>query len=90
MDEMEKNNKKAERKSDSCCDLPNMKVVKGLLAVFLGVLCLMLAHKVIVSMMVFIAGLGLVYYGLVMLNMTQVTNFLDMCLAKVKIFCRCK
>ena len=50
MDEMEKNNKKAERKSDSCCDLPNMKVVKGLLAVFLGVLCLMLAHKVIVSM----------------------------------------
>lgn len=90
MDEMEKNNKKTERKSDSCCDLPNMKVVKGLLAVFLGVLCLMLAHKVIVSMMVFIAGLGLVYYGLVMLNMTQVTNFLDKCLEKVKIFCRCK
>lgn len=90
MDEMEKKNQKTESKSDSCCDLPNMQVIKGLIAVFLGVLCLMLAHKVIVSMMVFIAGLVLVYYGLVMLKMTQVTNFLDKCLEKIKIFCRCK
>jgi len=65
-------------------NMPNMKMIKGLLAVIFGIICIMLAYKVVVSILFFILGFGLVYYGLTMLGMQQATNFIEDTLRKLR------
>ncbi len=58
---MEDNNKKP-------TGMPDLRIVKGLIAVMLGIICIMLAHSIIIKMVCFIVGLFLIYYGLSILN----------------------
>jgi hypothetical protein len=63
-------------------NMPNMRVVKGLLATSLGVIFMLYAYKMIIHVILFTTGALLVYYGLLMLNIPVVTNVLH----KVKSF----
>jgi hypothetical protein len=72
----------------NCCDLPNMNVIKGLVAIFLGTLFVLIAHKVIMQTLLFVGGLALIYYGLVTLDITQINVALKIAVEKIRTFCR--
>lgn len=82
------NNPMNNEKKENCCDLPNMNVIKGLVAIFLGTLFVLIAHKIIVQTMLFIGGLSLIYYGFVTLNITQINDALRIIVDKIRSFCR--
>ncbi len=75
-------------KKENCCDLPNMNVIKGLVAIFLGTLFVLIAHKVIMQTLLFIGGVALIYYGLMTLDITQINVVLKMVMDKIRSFCR--
>jgi len=56
---------------------PNIEVVKGLLAIILGVIFIAFAHQVIVGVSLLLVGLILIYYGLRMLKITWVTKSIE-------------
>jgi len=72
--------------SNSGSHIPNMNVVKGLLAIIFGLGFIMLAAKIIANVIFFVGGVCLVYYGLRVLNMRQATDYVDRIFAKIKSF----
>lgn len=63
---------------------PNMDVVKGLLALIFGCMFMVLAYRIILNVILFSAGLLLVYYGLLLLKMKQAIDFADQLGQKIK------
>lgn len=64
--------------------MPNMNVVKGLLAIIFGVMFMVFAYKIILNIIFFVAGLMLIYYGLLILNMKHVLDYVDQLVNKIK------
>lgn len=54
--------------------IPNMNVVKGLLAVAFGVIFIIFAYSIVLRMFFFLSGILLVYYGLQLLNLQAVND----------------
>lgn len=69
---------------NSNSNMPNMNVMKGLLAVIFGLMFIVFAAKIILNIIFFIAGIGLIYYGLRVLDMRQATEYLDKIFEKVR------
>ena len=67
-------------------NVPNMSVVKGVLAIIFGLLLVVFAHKIILQIIFFVSGLFLIYYGLVVLKIRQVTDYIDSVVSKVRRF----
>lgn len=63
-------------------NLPDLTVVKGVVAMAVGIMCIVFAYGIIMRMMCFVAGIGLVYYGLRMLNIPSLNGLL----ARVKAY----
>jgi hypothetical protein len=51
-------------------EVPNMTVIKGLIAVTFGITFIFFAYTIILRMIFFMCGLLLTYYGLQLLNIT--------------------
>lgn len=64
--------------------MPNMNVVKGLLAIIFGLMFVVFAAKIILNIIFFIAGVALVYYGLRVLNLRQATDYIEKVFAQLK------
>ncbi len=62
----------------------NTDVIKGIVALVIGVILIALAYKVILQILFFFCGLFLVYYGLTMLKMEQVRVAIDNTLQTIK------
>ena len=58
--------------------------IKGVVAITLGVILIILSHKVILWMICFLAGLLLVYAGMVMLGLERIVGIVDAVIAKIK------
>lgn len=58
-------------------NMPDLNVLKGSLAVIFGIVLIVLSFKVVLCVLSLIAGLGLIYAGLVLLNMQQAVSFID-------------
>jgi hypothetical protein len=56
-------------------NLPDLAVVKGLLATTLGAILVLAAYKIILQAIFFVTGIFLVYYGLSMLNVPAINHF---------------
>lgn len=65
-------------------NVPNMNVIKGLLAIIFGLAFMIWAYKIIFNVIIFVIGAMLIYYGLVILKIKQVTDFIDGVVVKVK------
>ena len=65
-------------------NIPNLNVIKGLLAIIFGLAFMVWAYKIIFNMALFVVGGMLIYYGLVILKIKQVTDLIDQMVAKVK------
>ena len=84
MDKSGKNNSSSGCGSGSC-DV-NFCVIKGIAAIVIGGMFILMAHKVIVNLILFVAGSALVYYGLIKLNVDKVNKGLTMLTEKIKKF----
>jgi len=62
----------------------DIRFIKGLIAITLGVILIVLSHKVILWMICFVGGLLLVYAGLVMLELSHAVNAVDSVIARIK------
>ena len=62
----------------------NMTVLVGILCIFLGAILIALVHTVLINILVFAAGILLVYYGMKELKIKPVTDVIDGFLAKLK------
>ena len=69
------------QENGSCC---NQEMIKGIVALSVGVVCIALAYKIILYAILFMTGLTLVYYGLAMLKMDQITNWVDSKIKKIR------
>jgi len=58
--------------------------VKGIFALLFGIALIYLARGVILNLIVFSGGLMLVYYGLLALRLTKITDFIDKVAAKLR------
>jgi len=67
-------------------NMPNMKVVKGLLAILLGIILIVSASRIVLHIVLFATGIMLTYYGLVILNMKQATDYIDHVIGKIRQF----
>jgi len=56
----------------------------GALAIIAGLVLIVLAYQIILSLLVFCLGTVLVYFGLVKLKATVVTDFIDKLLVSIK------
>ena len=65
-------------------NMPNVNVIKGLLAVVFGLMFIVFAAKIILNIVFFVAGIGLIYYGLRVLDMKQATEYLDKFFEKIR------
>ena len=65
-------------------DLPNMNVVKGLLAITFGLIFVMFAYNIILRMIFFTCGLGLLYYGFKVLDLPALKHFFTTVQAQIK------
>lgn len=61
----------------------NQEMIKGIVALSVGVVCIALAYKIILYAILFMVGLVLVYYGLSMLKIDQITNWVDSAMKKL-------
>lgn len=52
--------------------MPNLSVVKGILAIVFGCMFIIMSYSIIIRMTLFTAGLFLIYYGIKMLNVPQI------------------
>jgi hypothetical protein len=68
----------------SCCGMPAQTLVRGILALCFGLLFLGFAYRVIVRIVFFGVGVGLVYYGFRVLGITQVTEGVDSVVARIR------
>lgn len=59
-------------------------LIRGLLALFFGLLFVGFAYRIVVRMLFFGAGVSLIYYGFRVLGVTQVTDAVDQVIAKIK------
>lgn len=75
--------------STMCCGMPVQQLIRGVLAVCLGLLFLGFAYRVIIRIVIFGLGLGLMYYGLRVLGVTQVTTKIDGLVARIKRLFNC-
>lgn len=57
----------------------------GLLAIIAGLALLGITYKIIINIILFTLGLVLVYFGLVKLKITKITNFIDNLIKKFKL-----
>ncbi|MFA6527505.1 MAG: hypothetical protein WCT20_03730 [Candidatus Babeliales bacterium] len=62
----------------------NFKMLRGLLAIVLGVISLIMSYKVLLAMVFFIVGLILIYVGLHLLELDYVLKTFDTGLEKIK------
>ena len=51
--------------------------LSGLLAIIAGIILLVITYKIILNLIVFSAGIMLVYFGFARLQIKQVTDFMD-------------
>ena len=58
----------------------------GIIAIIAGLILLSITYKIIISLITFILGMSLVYFGLARLKITVVTDFLDNVMNKIKTF----
>ena len=65
-------------------NMPNMSALKGLLAIIFGIIGIVLAYKIIISVMLFFAGFILLYYGIGVLKLTAVTKSIDDIIQKIR------
>lgn len=65
-------------------NMPNMDVIKGLLAIIVGIIAIALAYKVIIGVLSLFLGLLLVYYGMAVLKLTWITRSVDDVLRKLR------
>ncbi|MCF7800016.1 hypothetical protein K9L05_04105 [Candidatus Babeliales bacterium] len=56
----------------------------GLLAVIAGLVLLSFTYKIIINLVLFFVGFFLIYFGLVKLKVTVVTDFVDNMIKKLK------
>lgn len=70
--------------SKNCCGMPTQTLVRGLLALCFGLIFLGFAYRVIVRILFFGLGVGLIYYGFRVLGITQVTQSIDAMVARIK------
>ena len=68
----------------SCCGLQTQTLVRGLLALFFGILFVGFAYRIVLRMIFFGAGISLIYYGFRVLGVTQVTDYIDTIAARAK------
>ena len=70
----------------SCGNGPNCNsdAIKGIVSLFIGVILIALAYKVILQILFFFFGLFLIYYGLAMLKMEQVRVTIDKAVNAIK------
>ncbi|MFH1831187.1 MAG: hypothetical protein ABH827_00120 [bacterium] len=64
--------------------IPNLNIIKGILAIIFGLVFVIWAYKIIFDMILFIAGAMLIYYGLVILKVKPITDVIDHVAAKIK------
>ena len=55
----------------------NGRLVGGIFAIIFGALFVVKSKDMLVHMLLFLIGLGLIYYGLVLVNATAATDFID-------------
>lgn len=67
-----------------CCGMDMQTLIRGILALFFGLLFVGFAYRIVLYMISFGAGMSLIYYGFRVLGVTQVTDYIDMVIAKVK------
>ena len=69
---------------NAICSASTQTLVRGLLALFFGLLFLGLAYKIIIKVVFFCVGAGLVYYGFYVLGVKQVTDAVDTVVARIR------
>jgi len=62
----------------------DMRFIKGLAAVTLGVILIIMSYKVILWMVCFMSGLFLIYAGLIWLDLTPAVRSIDQVIEKIK------
>ncbi len=67
-----------------CCGIPMQTLVRGILALFFGLLFVGFAYRIVLRMIFFGAGVSLIYYGFRVLGVTQVTDYIDMLIARLR------
>ena len=68
----------------NCCGLQTQTLIRGLLALFFGLLFVGFAYRIVLRMMFFGVGISLLYYGFMVLVVTQVTDYVDTIAARIK------
>ncbi|MFH1643618.1 MAG: hypothetical protein ABIA74_00385 [bacterium] len=58
----------------------------GILAIIAGLILFMITYKMILSILIFFLGISLIYFGLLKLRITVITNFIDKVIASIKNF----
>lgn len=64
--------------------MPDLNVLKGALAVIFGIVLIVVSFEVILKVLCLIAGIALIYVGLVLLNMRQAIGFVDVIMERIK------
>lgn len=59
-------------------------MVKGLGALIVGILLILCSFKMILHILLFIGGAFLIYYGLVILQIKQATDYINFVIDKLK------
>jgi hypothetical protein len=78
-----------EKNKSSCCGSGcefNMGMLKGLIALIVGVIFILMAYKIIAHLVLFFAGVALVYYGLTVLKIEKVQTYSCAIAEKIKKF----
>lgn len=70
--------------SKNCCGLQTQALIRGLLALFFGLLFVGFAYRIVLRMIFFGVGISLLYYGFRVLGVTQVTDYVDTIAARIK------
>ena len=68
----------------SCCGASTKTMVRGIIALCFGLFFIGLAYRIIVRIVFFGLGLGLIYYGFKVLGITQVTEAIDTVVERIK------
>lgn len=62
-----------------CCELSEqiLTIIKGWFALILGVIFILFASKIIIRILALLCGLILIYYGLVILKVEKITQYIS-------------
>jgi hypothetical protein len=58
-------------------NMPNMNMIKGLIATLLGIILIFYSYHIIVHALLFVSGFLFVFYGLRLLDIPAVNRVLD-------------